>query len=351
MSKKENHWYLFAAMLRPLGKSARPGVWTIGLWLVLVALLAIGFQARALEGVLKNASSPGFVPIFAFVVVGLAFGATLALRRWRQSALRAEYLSALKHAGPEKLIDVVAAAMKHARALPDADAFSAQSRAIAYALYGNGREAMSALAEVSWGGRAPLVQAVGLSAEGIVELLCRRDARRALELHTKARALASVSSSLPGAAQSERHHGACIAVCEALLNTESPTSLNWLEEAAADARFPQLQLLASFGLAAALDHAGNVERASQLRAQIDDVAPHCGPLHLEPTDFSPSDDETPALPTPVSSSLHSTGSPGSEGIQERFAKKTLIRRLVVLGLWVLLTLMFVAIGAFLVPAK
>jgi hypothetical protein len=340
MSKKENHWYILGATVDALRKSMRPRAWQIGLWLFLVALLV------ALEPLLEeNANSPAFVPVTTVLVAGLAVGAGFALQRWRLSRARSAYLKALQHAGPEKLIDAIVRSMTSARALPDADAFSAQSRAIAYALYGRGEDAVNALAEINWGARAPLIQAVGLSAEGIVELLCRRDAQRALEVNRKARALASVSGVLPGAAQSTRYHETCVAVGEALLHTESPKSLKWLEEAAADGRFPPLQLLASFGLAVALDHSGNAERASQLRALVLMTAPHCGPLHLKPSDFS-AGEPLASLTAPVSSSLSLAGATGGVGVQERSGKKKLIRAAgIVVGLWVVLIVTFAVIYA------
>jgi len=103
-------------------------------------------------------------------------------------------------------------------------------KAIAYALYGREQEAVRSLGAVDWNRKAPLIQAIGLSAESVVELLCRREPVRAVELARKARAMSSVNGAIPGSAQSQRYHDTCVAVGEALSNIEAPTGIRVLEE-------------------------------------------------------------------------------------------------------------------------
>jgi hypothetical protein len=91
--------------------------------------------------------------------------------------------------------------------------------------------------------------------------------------------MASVSARLPGAAQTERYHGTCVGLPEAILGLESPATRTALEASAADARYPPLQLIASFALALSLERSGDAERAERLRAFLRRTAPHCAPLH------------------------------------------------------------------------
>lgn len=353
MSKKENHWYLLGATVQLLGETMRPRAWQVGLWLLLVAGLSLGLQTGALEAILEKASSPAFVPVFTVVFLVVVLGGALIVRRWRQAGVRSGSLQALLDPGPERVIEVVARSLKGARMLPDADAFSAQARAVALALYGRGEEARRALAEVSWGSKAPLIQAIGLSAEGIVELLCRRDVDGALEKCRKARVLASVNPVLPGAAQTDRYHATCVAVAEALSGAGVGADLHWLEEGAADGRFPQLQLLASFGLAAAMDRSGHGGRAAELRAYILCVAPHCSPLHLRPDEFLATEPGPEvSSPAPVSSSLWSAEQVGGAAAWKRTTRRKVLKVSgIVVGLWLAMVVMFVAMWAFFNEAK
>lgn len=162
--------------------------------------------------------------------------------------------------------------------------------------------------------------------------------------------MASVHAALPGAAQTERYHNTCVAVGEVLQSTESSRSVQSLEESAADARFPPLQLLASFGLAVALERAGNLERAAQLRAFLQQVAPHCAPLHgvaEQPT----VPDARPAQPPQGAVSRSLSSAAGDSSVQARSAKRTLLKAVgAMVGLWVvLLVLYFVLYALFTQP--
>lgn len=286
-NKRENHRYLADTVSEALGRAMKPKAWMLGLWLVLVVGFVVAFQMGLLEGLARTANSPVFVPGLILLIMVMVIGGALAVARMRQSSFRSDYVKALASPTPEPLIEVIERSRKTNQAVPEVDALTAHSKAIAYALYGDEANATRALGGVNWGPKAPLIQAIGLSSEGIIELLCRRDVQRSLEATRRARALASVNGAIPGAAQSERYHGTCVAVGEALGGIESATSLRWLEESAADARFPAQQLLACFGLAVALERSGDKGRAAQLRAFIERLAPHCGPLRLAPEPSAP----------------------------------------------------------------
>ncbi len=169
--------------------------------------------------------------------------------------------------------------------IPDADAIAAYQVAFAYALYGQGEAARRNLAQIDWETRAPVIQAIGLNAEGLAALLGRRDVPQAQALFQKAQGLAAVSPLVPGAATTKRGHGVCVAVAEALLGLESADEQT-LAEAAADPRTP-MQLLAALGLANLREQRGDHTGAEVLRRFLAETAPHCAPLHLKADAFIP----------------------------------------------------------------
>lgn len=345
MSRRENHWYLAGAVLEALRRARRPRAWTIAAAVVVGAALVPGILTGALDPLVRHAASPAFVWVFAgsLGVVALATGAAVGLAR--RAGARKAYLTALAEPTPEPLLAVVERSARLMRRLPDGDALAAQARAFAWALYGRGPEAFRAISEVSWGARAPLIHAVGLSAEAVTEALCRRDAPRALELAQRARALASLSARLPGAAQTARYHETCVGLCEVLAGVETPEGVARLEESAEDPRFPPLQLVAAYALAIARERSGDGERAARLRAFLRATAPHCAPLQATaPATFAArsgapapgSPEATPPLPSAVELPV---GTPVAAAVKRRL----LAGAARVVGVWALLLAMFVAL--------
>jgi hypothetical protein len=116
----------------------RPRAWQIGLGLVLLVLFEIGIEtgvvrtlrSPSLEHTLRRAQSPAFAPVFVILLSGLALGAALLVRRWREVGARSGYFEALQHPGPEKLVEGVMLSMKSGRGLPGVDALVAQVAAI-----------------------------------------------------------------------------------------------------------------------------------------------------------------------------------------------------------------------------
>ena len=348
MSKRENHWYLINNVVRALGRGANPGGVTVGVWLFLVVVFVAAYKVGALDWLQQNANSP-------LAVIGAGVGLTLLLvavglvmARVRQNGFRGSYWKALASPTPEPLLRLAEQAAATMKAMPDGDALGAHERVMACALYGDEPRAAAALAGIDWKSRAPLIQAIGSSSEAVRVLLCRRDARRFLELTRLARAQASVSAMVPGAAQTERYFNTCVAMGEALLDLGAPKNLKWLEESAADDRFPALQLLASLGLAVALERSGDTARASQLRDFLRQAAPHCAPLHLKAEDFiegatqsAPPADEGRTAPL-------ASGNTDSGNVQERAAKQRLFK---LLGLWGLLLVLYAAFYVFFSASK
>lgn len=339
VSKRDNHWYILDAVVQAVGKSLRPRAAHFVLWLFLVAAFVVAYKAGALDWASQRENTTTAIVIFAggLFIGALALG--LVLGRTRQSRYRTRYLKALASPTPEPLIQVAEAATAGMKALPDGDALAAHELAFTYALYGREAEALRVLAGVSWEKRAPLIRGAGLNAEGMVALLCRRDARRALELTRQARALATMASAVPGAAQSERFHNTCVALAEAILDTGPSTTVSRLEEGAADERFPVLQLLATLGLAIAMERAGNTARAEQLRTFLRQTAPHCEPLHLKAEDFTA---ESTDAPPPVVAAAAPVADDLASAAKRRLLKK--VGRL--LGTWAVLVVLYALFYAF-----
>ncbi len=308
MSRGANHRYLLGYWLHAsVHPFTRPRAFSwklLAIWLALIVVFTLTYDV--MTGDYAWAPDPR-VTLFV-VVVGLLSSCVLYYRWARADSVAdsvSDYWTDLQHPGPDRLVERVTQQLKSAQELPDFDAFMAQALALSHALYGRGDDANRALAAIEWSGRAPLIQGVGLVGEGLVELLCRRDAERARLLFCQAGALTSMSLSVPGAADGERHIGALVAVSDVALGRESPTSATRLADCAEDDRFPPMKLIATFGLAVVATRSGDRARAAELRGFLTRVAPHCTPLHREPDALVAADREppSPAAPGPVSSAL------------------------------------------------
>lgn len=336
MSKQANHWYLAGSTLETLRKAftRRRLGWTIVVvWAVLIAFFfALWELTPDKEKLVRSTPGTSFAPTLIFMAV--AFAGLGALVLWQWSRFRRGYLAALALPEPGFLVAHVDRSLKAAQIMPDWDAMAAQARALAFSFYGRGDEATAALAAVEWQGRAPMIQGIGLNGEGVVELLCHRNAGRALELTRRARDLSAVSARLPGAAQSRRFHDTCVAVAEVLTGVPSPQIRPALEAGAASRSMPQLQLLGSFGLALLAEREGDRERAGVLRGFLRQVAPHCRPLHLPADAFTTGD---AAAPGPVSSTVTGVVEPATVLTQATATKRRALRTVgLMVGLWVLL---------------
>ena len=347
MSKRANHWYLVSSTLdtmRNARRSIRVRMFVV--WLVIVAGFLAIWQFTD-QG--QNLEMPAFVQSGWFVPALVGGMMVLIFLRvlWQQRRWRTGYLAALAQPGPEKLVATVQDQLKRGALMADWDAYVAHAKALAYAFYGQDERATEVLAAIGWEKRAPFIQALGLSGEGLVELLCRRNPRRALVVMQRARELADVAGALPGAAQARRFHGACAAVAEVLTSSDTPESRRWLEEAAADGRFPQLQLIASLGLALAAERAHDRQRAGELRLFLERVAPHCRPFRFKADDFSASDVGAPAGPV---SAMVTAVDPAAGAVQASVARGKLAGALGRMALlWVLLLAMFGLVYALFKP--
>jgi hypothetical protein len=343
MSKKDNHRYLLDTLLGAWWRGMRRSAGLAWIPVVVVVLAVVVIPSASWRALLggDGLGNDGRLLLYALPV--LAGAAFFGLARWRVHRTRARFLEGLQAPDPDAVIELIDRDAARASVLLDADAFGAHTKAIVQVFYGREAEAVRTLAGVHWGSRAALVQGAGLAAEGLMETFCRHDPERALVLHRRSRELSAVGAGVPGAAQSDRFHAACLALAEVALGAATSDNTAALEQGYADARFPLLQLLSAFGLAVAVEAAGDAERARRLRAFIHQVAPHCTPLH-----FVPGADavEVPVAASvrearPVTASIAAGGNAAAVAEVGRVTTKIAVRPTLLIGLVIVVLVLVV----------
>lgn len=300
---------------------------------LLFPMVVLALFVAALHVLFPSPPSTLVMPALFLVTVGYLLSAA-----WR---MRRRMLKALQSPGPEALLAV--ATKTSSPGMPDSDAWLAQARALAFAVYGRPTEARHALSQIDWSSRAPLIHAQGHFSEAWIALLCDRNIKRARKLIQEARARASISSKLPGATTAKQTYEIALVVCEILSGQSPPGATELLEDAVANHVSPYTRLLAAMGLAQLMETLGNAARAEQLRRYVAETAPHCAPLRLRAADFSSTGSDDPAdLSIPTAKS----------GLPRYNAKSALAKRLrKILLLWVGLILTFLLIWQFLGPPE
>jgi hypothetical protein len=195
---------------------------------------------------------------------------------WKVTRLSKAMARALQSPSPEALLAEIGKSRKPAL-VADADAFIAQSRAFALALYGEGDRARAVLESIDWRKRSPLVQAAGVASESLIALLCDVDLARGLTLARRARDLADIPALTPGAGASARVYSALVAFAQVLAEDEDISTLPALQRAARAKRYPTLHAIALAGLAVHAERAATPDR-EQLREQLASFAPHLNEL-------------------------------------------------------------------------
>jgi hypothetical protein len=343
MNKKDNGWYLVEVGLTTFGRLLRPRL----SGLVVGIPVAVGvILLMTLIGTDSLARHPALFQLLFFALFCVFFAFVLLRARRRARGARDAYIEALQSAQPEPLMVAIDELLRPIqKVVPDAEAYVAEGKAVGFALYGNEAEATRTLGAISWREKAPLVQGVGLQAEGIVAYLCRRDVARGLELTRRAHGLAAVNENVPGAAQQEKSFAAFVAVGESLAGRLAPEGRARLEACAVDPKFVPRQLLSAFALAIDAERAGDAARAERWRTFLRATAPYCAPLHLRAEDF-----ETPrGVPEeegPVSASLTSAPSLGATALRSP-RRKALTASARLLVFWIAAIGMFLAIWTFL----
>jgi hypothetical protein len=254
VSKPSNTRYLWKLWLKPL------------IWIV----VAGAFVWRAIAAGAVDGSY--LVPVFVLLVV---LG-TVAFGLQRARGLGKEMRLALTAPTAAPMLDVIDRSFKGAR-VSDADAYLAQSRANALALFGDASGARAALSAVDWQRRAPMIQAAGVAAESLVMLLCDGDATDGLAEARRAQALAELPAA-PGAASSDRYFATVVALGQTLTNEPDASTVPALERARATKHLPTLQAMALAGLAAYAQHRGTPDEAATAQSELAAYAPKLAAL-------------------------------------------------------------------------
>lgn len=325
MSKRENHRHLIASTIASLRIAIRARPTAVLIWLVLVVSFTFGFYRRGAPNTIAIATGFGVVVFLGFVCVPVA-------RRYKFSqATRRALLSP----GPEAMLDALKPIAAKVGRVPDWDALYAHEKAIVYAIYGHETDAVAALAAIDWLRRPPLVRAIGLCAEGLIDLLCGVDAARALASFREARALASANKP-SGAAACRKYLDTCIAIAEAVLGNESASDRKLLQKWANHPRYPINQLLASFALASSPDAAA----AETARMFLRENGPHCAALQAG---FTPVERGIEALRPVSNAAAMSVGVPGADPALRHSIFRAVAR---VVGTWLLFVVAFLSIYVF-----
>ena len=188
----------------------------------------------------------------------------------------------LRSESPEALVGLYAWTVWHAL-IPDADAIMAHGRAFSYILYGEFDAARSALRDIDWERRVPLICA---QKHALGALLCYLEAGQyetGLEFARAAREMARVSPAFPGARMSADAYASYVEIGEILCGDITEEKIASLERK--HRTLPTLsRLLIAWGLAAAYHKRGDHAKAESERRFIRDVAPHCRAITAPPVE-------------------------------------------------------------------
>jgi hypothetical protein len=127
---------------------------------------------------------------------------------------------------------------------------------------------------VRWSERAPVIQAVGLSAESLVALFCDEDVERGLELARRATSLSALARVVPGSAATRRYLACNVALAEVLAGNGAEQHVQALRTASQAKHLPTLQAVAYAGLVTWAQRQGDRAAIDRYRGELRALAPH-----------------------------------------------------------------------------
>jgi len=258
MSRNENHRYLLGLMTR-FSRTTKAWPYAFAFFLVAFSMWQAFEPERA----------PNIDPLVPFVVVVCLFGYLWFKRR----AANAQYLRLLQEPTSEPRVRHVREQLAK-QSFPDGDAFPAQSTALAHMLYGEGKEAMAALAPIDWSRRAPYLQAVGLMAESLVVLICFEDVERGLHLTRRAQALGDISNLAPGSSAARAAFATNVALAEVLANEDTVRTHEVLRAGLGAKVSPMPRMFAHVGLVVIAQRNSDARLVTEHRQALAALAPH-----------------------------------------------------------------------------
>jgi hypothetical protein len=206
----------------------------------------------------------------------LVAGLAIAGGAWAWGRMRVE--RAFRKPDPSALLQMFRSSRSGGAS---AEAWRAYFEAWVLTLYGRFEPARAALARVDWAREPPVVGAAGDSIEVLLCFLDARDFTRGFNLARSARAAAELSPALPGAKTAAAAYDCLVEIGRVLTGWSTATTIANLERHTRVLPFGG-RLLATWGLAAAYDRAGDAARAAEALARCQKLAPYCTPLHTVP---------------------------------------------------------------------
>jgi hypothetical protein len=232
--------------------------------------------------------------------VALAFAALVYVRAYAARVYaRKLYLAALQEPEPIATVEVVEE-LRRTWGFGMAAMVTLQvveGQALAHALYGRGAAAMSVLSTLHWPAQTMPARAQGLWVEGVIALLCDRDAARGLEL---ARSALELAQKWPLTRAVRDNYTALVALGETCAGHDLSIAARQSAERAArkNSSVPS-QLIAHLTLALDAERRGDPNAASH-RDFLRRTAPLCAGLALTRADLGTG---TTSSPGPVSQAL------------------------------------------------
>jgi len=165
------------------------------------------------------------------------------------------------------------------RLIPQGDALLAAASAMTYALYADYPSAHTALKEVAWENRPPLIRASRTSAEALLCYLESREYIQGLNLAMAAQELGAIHRWFPGAGRGAAVSESYVEIGHVLCGRSTDATVTSLERKMS--ALPLLsRLLVAWALAIAHRQHGDAARVGEMLAYIHEHAPHCRALEL-----------------------------------------------------------------------
>jgi tetratricopeptide (TPR) repeat protein len=150
----------------------------------------------------------------------------------------------------------------------------AYRNALIYSYYGNFETAREELQKVEWGKYPPFVQSEKKYIEALAAFLEKKDFKQGLDLAKEALKLHEFASYIPGRRYLYLRFTTLIGIGQLLNGDQDTTILTSLEKEFR--RYPVFsKVLIAWGLEKAYNQMGDIHQAEQMRAFINDTAPHC----------------------------------------------------------------------------
>jgi hypothetical protein len=227
---------------------------------LLIIALAAGAIYRAVQG----------DPV---ALIGVTFGLALSgvvfiWARYKRMAL-------FRESSPDSAIQFY---HRRFNRTPNGIALAAYMSAYAATLYGQYDRAREELCAIRWTNLPPLYQGFETHIHALLALFQMRNVANAMDLALEAKNFCTVDLGLPGAKTSTEAFDALILSCRAIQGESSPQAVAKLDRAIQ--KLPGVApAIPAWAMAVRLRAAGLPGEAAKYERVVDQLTPHCAPLH------------------------------------------------------------------------